>query len=539
MDQIFLYDTTLRDGQQTQGVQFTYEDKFRIVNALDNLGLDYIEGGWPGANPTDTDFFQNPPKIKNSILTAFGMTKRVGISANNDTILASVVNSGTNAVCLVGKSYDYHVKKVLGISNQENLINIEESIRHLVKSGKEAIFDAEHFFDGFKSDPKYAFECLLSAYQSDADWIILCDTNGCTLPNEIYEIVKSVIKMGIPGNKLGIHSHNDTENAVANSFAAIDAGVRQIQGTINGLGERCGNANLISIIPSLILKQHFNNRFKINIDKTKLKEITRLSRILDEILNRVPNKASPYVGAAAFTHKAGLHASGILKDPKTYEHINPSEVGNVRIIPASNQAGKSNLIKILNESGVEIEKSDDRIFRILQEIKEKEDKGYTFDVASASFEIFARKQLGLMPNYFSVNRYKVTMEKRQKIENQYSIISEAVVSINLGNQEQVSIAESLDHNGEDQGPVHALSAALKKDLGPYQSFIEDIKLVDFKVRIMNGGTEAITRVLIDSEDRNGLRWSTIGVSANIIDASYDAILDSINWKLLRENATPV
>ena len=539
MDQIFLYDTTLRDGQQTQGVQFTYEDKFRIVNALDNLGLDYIEGGWPGANPTDTDFFQNPPKIKNSILTAFGMTKRVGISANNDTILASVVNSGTSAVCLVGKSYDYHVKKVLGISNQENLINIEESIRHLVKSGKEAIFDAEHFFDGFKSDPKYAFECLLSAYQSDADWIILCDTNGGTLPNEIYEIVKSVIKMGIPGNKLGIHSHNDTENAVANSFAAIDAGVRQIQGTINGLGERCGNANLISIIPSLILKQHFNNRFKINIDKTKLKEITKLSRILDEILNRVPNKASPYVGAAAFTHKAGLHASAILKDPKTYEHINPSEVGNVRVIPASNQAGKSNLIKILNESGVEIEKSDDRIFRILQEIKEKEDKGYTFDVASASFEIFARKQLGLMPHYFSVNRYKVTMEKRQKIENQYSIISEAVVSINLGNQEQVSIAESLDNNGEDQGPVHALSAALKKDLGPYQSFIEDIKLVDFKVRIMNGGTEAITRVLIDSEDRNGLRWSTIGVSANIIDASYDAILDSINWKLLRENATPV
>ncbi len=538
MDQIFLYDTTLRDGQQTQGVQFTYEDKFRVVNALDNLGLDYIEGGWPGANPTDTDFFQNPPKIKNSILTAFGMTKRVGISANNDTILASVVNSGTNAVCLVGKSYDYHVKKVLGISNQENLINIEESIRHLVKSGKEAIFDAEHFFDGFKSDPKYAFECLLSAYQSDADWIILCDTNGGTLPNEIYEIVKSVIKMGIPGKKLGIHSHNDTENAVANSFAAIDAGVRQIQGTINGLGERCGNANLISIIPSLILKQHFNNRFKINIDKTKLKEITKLSRILDEILNRVPNKASPYVGAAAFTHKAGLHASAILKDPKTYEHINPSEVGNVRVIPASNQAGKSNLIKILNESGVEIEKSDDRIFRILQKIKEKEDKGYTFDVASASFEIFARKQLGLMPHYFSVNRYKVTMEKRQKIGNQYSIISEAVVSINLGNQEQVSVAESLDHNGEDQGPVHALSAALKKDLGPYQSFIEDIKLVDFKVRIMNGGTEAITRVLIDSEDRNGLRWSTIGVSANIIDASYDAILDSINWKLLRENATP-
>ncbi len=539
MDQIFLYDTTLRDGQQTQGVKFSYEDKVRVVKALDNLGLDYIEGGWPGANPTDTEFFQNPPKIKNSTFTAFGMTKRSGISANNDSILASVVNSRTNAICLVGKSYDYHVKKVLGISNQENLINIEESIKHLVNAGKEAIFDAEHFFDGFKADPNYSFECLLAAYQSKANWIVLCDTNGGTLPNEIYEIVKSVIKMGIPGKKLGIHSHNDTENAVANSFAALDAGVRQVQGTINGLGERCGNANLVSIIPTLILKKHFNERFKINIDRTKLRKITILSRMLDEILNRVPNKTSPYVGAAAFTHKAGLHASAILKDPNTYEHINPNAVGNVRVIPASNQAGKSNLIKILGESGIEIEKNDHRIFEILEGIKNKEDKGYTYDVASASFEIFARKQLGLMPHFFSVNRYKVTMEKRKKTENQYSIISEAVVSISLGKQEKVSIAESLDNNGEDQGPVHALSAALTKDLGPYQSFLKDMKLVDFKVRIMNGGTEAITRVLIDSEDRNGLRWSTIGVSANIIDASYDAILDSINWKLLKENVNPV
>ena len=539
MNRIFLYDTTLRDGQQTQGVQFSYEDKVRIVKALDHLGLDYIEGGWPGANPTDTEFFQNPPKLFNSIFTAFGMTKRIGISANNDSILASVVNSNTNSVCLVGKSNDYHVQKVLGISNDDNLNNIEESIKHLVNSGKEAIFDAEHFFDGFKSNPKYSFECLLAAYQSKADWIVLCDTNGGTLPKEIYEIVKNIIKMGIPGNKLGIHCHNDTENAVANSFAAIDAGVRQIQGTINGLGERCGNANLVSIIPSLILKKHFNERFDVNIDKTKLKDITKLSRILDEILNRVPNKASPYVGAAAFSHKAGLHASAIIKDPKTYEHVNPSDVGNVRVIPVSNQAGKSNLLKILNESGVEIQKNDDRLYKILEEIKEKEDYGYSFDVAGASFEIFARKKLGIMPHFFSVNRYKVTMEKRENLERHFSLISEAVVSINLGDQERVSVAESLDINGKDQGPVHALSAALRKDLGPYQSFIEDMKLVDFKVRIMNGGTEAITRVLIDSEDKNGVRWSTIGVSANIIDASYDAIIDSINWKLLKEKAIPV
>jgi 2-isopropylmalate synthase len=305
------------------------------------------------------------------------------------------------------------------------------------------------------------------------------------------------------------------------------------------LGERCGNANLVSIIPTLILKKHFNERFDVNIDKTKLKDITKLSRILDEILNRVPNKASPYVGAAAFSHKAGLHASAIIKDPKTYEHVNPSDVGNVRVIPVSNQAGKSNLLKILNESGVEIQKNDDRLYKILEEIKEKEDYGYSFDVAGASFEIFARKKLGIMPHFFSVNRYKVTMEKRENLERHFSLISEAVVSINLGSQERVSVAESLDIYGKDQGPVHALSAALRKDLGPYQSFIEDMKLVDFKVRIMNGGTEAITRVLIDSEDKNGVRWSTIGVSANIIDASYDAIIDSINWKLLKEKAIPV
>ena len=537
-EKIFLFDTTLRDGQQTQGVHFSLEDKYRIAHALDSIGFDYIEGGWPGANPTDSEFFESPPPIKYSIFTAFGMTKRSGRSAENDGVLASVTKAGTSAVCLVGKTNDYHVKKVLGISNQDNLSNIGDSIAHLVTIGKEAIFDAEHFFDGYKSDPNYALECLCAANDSGAQWIVLCDTNGGTLPTEIYDTVKQVIQSGIPGHKLGIHAHNDTENAVANSLAAIDAGARQVQGTINGLGERCGNANLVSIVPSLMLKNYYSDRFVVGIEDVKLKEITKLSRLLDDILNRVPNKASPYVGSAAFTHKAGLHASAIAKDPKTYEHVKPEYVGNVRVIPMSNQAGKSNLINKLSEAGIIIEKDDHRLEAILREIKEQEDNGYAYDVAGASFEIFAREKLGLMPQFFSINRYKVTMEKRFNSNGRFSIISEAVVSLNLGSEERVSVSESLDENGRDQGPVHALSAALRKDLGPYQSIIKDIKLVDFKVRIMNGGTEAVTRVFIDSEDERGQRWSTVGVSANIIDASCAALLDSINWKLLREEAKP-
>ena len=538
MERIFLFDTTLRDGQQTQGVHFSLDDKHRVAHALDLMGIDYIEGGWPGANPTDSEFFEKAPKLDKSVFTAFGMTKKSGRSVENDSVLAPVANAGTQAVCLVGKTNDYHVKRVLGVSNEENLINISESISYLTKLGKEAIFDAEHFFDGYKLNPRYALECLVNAMKSGARWIVLCDTNGGTLPFEIFDIVRQVINSGIPGDMIGIHAHNDTGNAVSNSLAAIDAGARQIQGTINGLGERCGNANLISIIPSLLLKTYYSERFDLRISKRSLNKITKLSRLLDDILNRVPNKSSPYVGAAAFTHKAGLHASAIIKDPKTYEHINPEDVGNVRVVPMSNQAGRSNLISKLSEAGIRVEKTDLRLEAILHEIKEKEDNGYAYDVAGASFEIFAREKLGLMPEFFSLNRYKVTMEKRFNSTGRFSIISEAVVSLNLGSEEKVSVSESLDENGQDQGPVHALSAALRKDLGPYQSHIEDIKLVDFKVRIMNGGTEAVTRVLIDSEDNQGQRWSTVGVSANIIDASCAALVDSINWKLLKEKVKP-
>ena len=317
-EKIYIFDTTLRDGAQTEGVDFSIEDKNKIANVLSDIGIDYIEGGWPGANPVDTKFFSNPPKMKKTIFTAFGMTKKTGRSADNDPGLASLINANTPAVCVVGKSWDIHVKVALGIKNEENLENISEQTKHFVKKNKEFLFDAEHFFDGYKSNPNYALDCLKQAYDNGARWIVLCDTNGGTLPNEIREIVSKVSKT-IPGKNLGIHAHNDTENAVANSLAAVECGVRQIQGTINGLGERCGNANLMSIIPNLCLKKTFSDKFELNVKKEKLSSLTQCSRLLDEILNRKPNKNMAYVGASAFSHKGGLHVSAVKKDPKTYE----------------------------------------------------------------------------------------------------------------------------------------------------------------------------------------------------------------------------
>ena len=346
-ERLYIFDTTLRDGAQTQGVDFSLEDKEKIASALDNLGVDYIEAGWPGANPTDTEFFQKKHNFKNSKLTSFGMTKRSGRSAENDTGLSALMNSNTSAVCLVGKSWDFHVDVALGITNDENLDNISESAKHFVKAKKEFMFDAEHFFDGYKANPKYALSCIKAAYDQGARWIVLCDTNGGTLPHEVTQIVTEVSKV-VPGKNLGIHAHNDTENAVANSLAAIESGARQIQGTINGLGERCGNANLMSIIPSLCLKKTFSDKFDINIKKEKLSSLTECSRLLDEILNRKPNKNMAYVGASAFSHKGGLHVSAVKKDPKTYEHIDPKIIGNHRNIIVSNQAGRSNILSRLD-----------------------------------------------------------------------------------------------------------------------------------------------------------------------------------------------
>jgi len=537
-DRLYLYDTTLRDGQQTQGVQFSTAEKVQIARALDALGVDYIEGGWPGANPTDSDFFAAPPATR-ATMTAFGMTRRVGRSAENDDVLAAVLNANTPAVCLVGKTHEFHVTTALGVTLDENREAIAASIRHLVAKGREAMLDAEHFFDGYRANPAYALSCLTAALEAGARWVVLCDTNGGTLPAEISRVVTEVVAAGIPGDRLGIHCHDDTGNGVANTLAAIEAGCRQVQGTLNGLGERCGNANLTSLIPTLLLKEPFASRFDIGVSQQALAGLLKTSRMLDDILNRVPLRSAPYIGASAFAHKAGLHASAILKDPTTYEHIDPALVGNERVIPMSNQAGQSNLRARLAAAGIKIDPKDPRLGRIIEVVKEREDQGYAYDGAQASFELVARRELGLCPEFFEVKRYRVTVERRKNRYDRMISLSEAVVVVKIGDRKMMSVSDSMDEAGSDRGPVNALAKALGKDLGPYQACIDDMKLVDFKVRITNGGTEAVTRVIIDSEDGQGRRWSTVGVSANIGDASFEALLDAIQWKLIRDIGQPV
>ena len=534
-ERLYLFDTTLRDGAQTQGVQFSAGEKHQIATVLDELGLDYIEGGWPGANPTDTEFFAQPPKTR-ATFTAFGMTKRSGRSAENDDVLAAVMNAGTRAVCLVGKAHDFHVTTALGISLEDNIENVHASFAHIKAQGREGLFDAEHFFDGYKANPEYALQAIHAAFDAGARWIVLCDTNGGALPHEVSEIVTAVIASGIPGTHLAIHTHNDTENAVANTLAAVLAGARQVQGTLNGLGERCGNANLTTLIPTLLLKEPYASNFETGVSEEALKGLRRASRLLDDILNRVPAKQAPYVGASAFAHKSGLHASAIAKDPSTYEHIDPAAVGNSRIVPMSNQAGQSNLRARLLDAGLEVAADDPALPRIVERIKEREAQGFSYDTAQASFELLAREELGTLPRFFEVKRYRVTVERRKNKRNQMVSISEAVVVTKVRGKKMLNVSESQGPDGSDQGPVNALSRALSKDLGPYQDIIDDMQLVDFKVRITNGGTEAVTRVIIDSEDGQGRSWSTVGVSANIVDASFDALIDAINWKLIRDGA---
>ena len=524
-DKIYLFDTTLRDGAQTEGVDFSLEDKNKIAHVLSEIGIDYIEGGWPGANPVDTKFFSNPPITNKSIFTAFGMTKKTGRSADNDPSLASLINANTSAVCVVGKAWDFHVKVALGIKNEENLENIKETTKHFIKHKKEFLFDAEHFFDGFKANSNYALDCLKQAYDSGARWIVLCDTNGGTLPNEIKEIVSKVSKV-IPGKNLGIHAHNDTENAVANSLAAVEAGARQIQGTINGLGERCGNANLMSIIPTLCLKKSFSEKFEINVKEEKLSSLTECSRLLDEILNRKPNKNMAYVGASAFSHKGGLHVSAVKKDPKTYEHIDPKLIGNHRNIIVSNQAGRSNILSRLEQYGIKINSKDSKVQKILEEVKDREFSGYSYDGADASFELLANRLLGKVPEYLKVKSYNVNISKSDKI------LTKANVVFLIDGKE-------ISCDGEGNGPVNALDNAIRsnfKKVQKYYDFFSDLKLLDYKVRILNTGTEATTRVLIESTDKTGISWFTIGVSPNIIEASFKALIDSLDYKLFKEKA---
>jgi 2-isopropylmalate synthase len=525
-ERIYLFDTTLRDGQQTPGIDFSVEDKIAIAAMLDEFGLDYVEGGYPGANPTDTRFFERKA-TKRAAFVAFGMTKRAGISVSNDPGMSLLLQAKSDAICFVAKSWDYHVKVALGCSNEENLESIEQSVRAAIDAGKEAMVDCEHFFDGYKANPEYALACAKTAYAAGARWIVLCDTNGGTQPSEVRDIVAAVIASGVPGGHLGIHAHNDTGQAVANSLAAVEAGVRQVQGTLNGIGERCGNANLVTIIPTLVLKPAYSDHFETGIDAEKLQGLTQLAHAFDELLNRSPDHQAPYVGASAFATKAGIHASALLKDPRTYEHVPPETVGNLRKVMVSDQGGKSNFINALKRRGIIVSKDDPKLDRLITIVKEREATGYAYEGADASFELLARRTLGAVPDFFEVEGFRVMVERRFDANGQLKTVSEAVVKVKIDGEMTMSVAESI------HGPVNALDIALRKDLGKYQSEIGDLELADFKVRILNGSTAAVTRVLIESTDVTGARWWTVGVSDNIIDASFQALMDSIVYKLMK------
>ncbi|HRY06599.1 MAG TPA: citramalate synthase [Hyphomicrobiaceae bacterium] len=532
-ERLYLFDTTLRDGAQTTGVDFSVADKRRIACVLDELGVDYVEGGYPGANDTDTAFFAAAPDLKSAIFTAFGMTKRAGRSVDNDPGFQALLQSQAKAICLVAKSWDYHVRVALGISNDENLASVRQSIEAVSASGREAMLDCEHFFDGYKGNRDYALAVARTAYEAGARWIVLCDTNGGTLPHEVSRIVEDVASV-IPGDHLGIHTHNDTENAVANTLMAVRAGCRQIQGALNGLGERCGNANLTSIIPTLLLKSEFAEHFQTRVTPERLTRLTHASRVLDEILNRAPSRHAPYVGESAFATKAGIHASAILKDPETYEHVAPEAVGNRRHVLVSKQAGKSNVLDALERVGIAADKNDPRVAVLLDEVKAREAAGYSYEAAEASFELLARRILGNVPRYFSVDSFRVMVERRHNARGELVTVSEAIVKVFINGD-----TEPLWTVAEGNGPVNALDSALRKDLGRYQKHIEHVDLVDYKVRILTGlhGTDAVTRVLVESHDTStGERWFTVGVSPNIIDASFEALLDAINFKLVRDHA---
>lgn len=524
---VYLYDSTLRDGAQTSTVNFGVRDKIEIAKVLDSLGIDYVEGGWPGANPTDDEFFSNLPKLKKSQFTAFGMTRRSGVSAANDAGLNALINSNVKSVCIVGKTWDFHLKHALHISEEENLEMISDSIRHIAKKKKEAMFDAEHFFDGYKANPKFALKAVKTAFDAGARWIVLCDTNGGTLPSEIGKIVKEVTKI-IPGENLGIHCHNDTGNAVANSLAAVESGVRQVQGTLNGLGERCGNANLVSIIPTLCLKMGFD----VGIDEKHLKNLVHASHFLDDLLNKERDKFAPYVGKYAFAHKGGLHVSAVAKNPTSYEHIDPAKVGNQRQIMISDQAGRSNILSRLKEIGIELrdEVKANQITNLVNQVKELEAKGYAYDAADASFEILAKKSLSSVPNFFDLVGFRVLDERKFDSKGRVVTVAEATIKIKIGNKTMMAVAEG-------NGPVNALDKALRKSLSRKYPSLKDVRLTDYKVRILtpSDGTEAVTRVQIESSDSAGNKWTTIGVSQNIVDASFRALHDSITYKLIKEN----
>jgi 2-isopropylmalate synthase len=527
-ERLYLFDTTLRDGAQTNGVDFTLQDKQVIAQMLDELGIDYVEGGYPGANPTDTEFFAAKPKFDHARFTAFGMTRRPGRSASNDPGLATILEAKADAICFVAKSSAYQVRVALETTNEENLASIRDSVTAARAAGREVMFDCEHFFDGYKENAEFALACAKSAYEAGARWVVLCDTNGGTMPHEIEAIVGDVVGH-IPGSHVGIHAHNDTEQAVANSLAAVRAGARQIQGALNGLGERCGNANLCSLIPTLRLKKEFSDNLEIGVTAEKMTTLMKVSRTLDDMLNRAPNRHAAYVGESAFVTKTGIHASAVLKDPQTYEHVPPEAVGNHRKVLVSDQAGRSNVIAELDRAGIPYEKNDPKLTRLVAELKEREAAGFAYESANASFELLARRTLGKVPQYFKVEQFDVNVEQRDNAVGQRVTVALAVVKVDVAGERLISAAEG-------NGPVNALDVALRKDLGKYQKYIEGLKLIDYRVRILNGGTEAVTRVLIESEDETGESWTTVGVSPNIIDASFQALMDSVFYKLVKSGA---
>ncbi|MBF0401276.1 MAG: citramalate synthase [Magnetococcales bacterium] len=528
---VFLYDTTLRDGSQSEDVNFSVVDKLRIAERLDAIGMDYIEGGWPGANPTDDAFFQEIKKhpLRHSRVVAFGSTKRPRTTVQEDPVLEQLLRTEVGVVTLFGKSWTLHVTDALGISLPENLALIFDSIRYLKSRVDTLFFDAEHFFDGYKADPDYALQVLQTAREAGADCLVLCDTNGGCLVPEVEQIGRQVARFcQQQAVAWGIHCHNDAGLAVANSLAAVVAGATQVQGTVNGIGERCGNANLISILPILQLKMGRTT----SVSSQQLTQLTRLSRFVDEIANRVPQKNQPFVGTSAFAHKGGVHVSAVMKNTLTYEHIHPEQVGNQQRILISDQSGRSNLLFKLAEFGItDLDPRDRRLNRLLEEIKGLEHRGFQFDGAEASFELRAREMFGMLPDYFQLQGFRV-IDERRGIDGERSMGAEATVKLQVAGQ--------LIHLvGEGAGPVDALHAALSRALEGFYPHVNEMELVDYKVRILGGaGTDAKVRVLTEWQDSQQ-NWGTVGVSDHIIAASYDAMVDAVRFKLYKDGVSPV
>ncbi len=521
MRKVSIYDTTLRDGTQGEGISLSVEDKLKIAVKLDRIGIHYIEGGWPGSNPKDIEFFKRIKgyKMEQASIVAFGSTCKPGLKPEEDTSIQSILESDVKIATLFGKSWDFHVTHALKTTQEENIRIISESIRYLKSKGLQVFYDAEHFFDGYKSNPAYALETILTAQDAGAELICLCDTNGGSLPLEIMDIVSLVVKkVQVP---VGIHTHNDGELAVANSLVAVQAGAVQVQGTINGYGERCGNANLCSVIPNMMYKLNYEC-----IPAEKLTGLTELSRYVSELANLNPNPHQPYVGNSAFAHKAGVHVSALLKNPETYEHIQPEKVGNVRRVLVSELSGISNMIYKVEELKLDIDFShiNPETKAILEKIKDLEHQGFQFEGAEGSFELLLRKGFNGYCEPFNLETLRVIIEKREDND----IYSEAIIKLRVGN-------EIVHTAAEGNGPVNALDNALRKALEGFYPEIREMKLADYKVRVLDGdlGTGALVRVLIETQGKQD-SWGTVGVSSNIIEASWQAIVDSIAYGLLKK-----